>query len=100
MNKFKKDDLVIVLTGKDKGKTGKVVKYVKNDYILIENINIVKKHLKPSQNNKGGIIDVARPIHKSNIMHYSESKKQKSKISFSIEKDKKVRILKATKEKI
>ena len=98
MNKFKKDDLVIVITGKDKGKTGKVVRLDKNNKVLIENVNIVKKHLKPSQNNKGGIVDISRPIHVSNIMHYSDSKKTKSKVKFLFEKNKKIRKLKVTNE--
>ena len=99
MNKFKKDDLVIVITGKDKGKIGKVEK-VSSDRVFVENININKKHLKPSQDNKGGIIDFSKSIHKSNIMHYSENKKIKSKIKFEIQNDSKVRILKSTKEAI
>ena len=97
MNKFKKDDLVIILTGKDKGKTGKIQK-VSSDRVYVENINISKKHQKPSQDNKGGIIDFSNSIHISNIMHYSEDKKIKSKVKFDLKKDSKVRVLKATNE--
>tara|TARA_B100000424_G_scaffold239324_1_gene205985 strand:+ start:252 stop:554 length:303 start_codon:yes stop_codon:yes gene_type:complete len=100
MNKFKKDDLVIVITGKDKGNTGTIQKVHSNNTVTIEGINNVKKHLKPSQNNKGGIVDINKPIHISNIMHYSKSKKAKSKVSFVIEKNKKVRVLKSTNETI
>ena len=94
MNKFKKDDLVIVITGKDKGNTGKITKILTNDKVDVEGINSVKKNMKPTQNSKGGIVDINAPIHISNIMHYSTSKKTKSKVSIVTDKKKKVRKLK------
>ena len=86
MNKFKKDDLVIVITGKDKGNTGTIQKVHSNNTVTIEGINNVKKHLKPSQNNKGGIVDINKPIHISNIMHYSKSKKANQKLALLLKK--------------
>ena len=100
MNKFKKGDTVIVITGKEKGKTGKVDSLVKTDYVVIENINLYKKHIKKTEQNKGGIVDIPKPLHISNIAHYSTSKKVKSKIKFEMGKKGKQRILKATNEKI
>lgn len=67
---LQKDDKVKIITGKDKGKIGKVLKVVrKKDRLLIENINIVKHHSKPSaKNRQGGIIESESPIHWSNVM--------------------------------
>lgn len=67
--KIKKNDKVKVITGKDKGKIGKVLKVnTKDNRLLIENVNIVKRHSKPtSQNKQGGIIEREAPIHASNV---------------------------------
>ena len=67
---IKKDDKVKVIAGKDKGKVGKVLKVIrKKNRLLIENINIVKRHTKPSaQNRQGGILESEAPIHWSNVM--------------------------------
>jgi len=66
---LKKDDKVKVLTGKDKGKIGKVLEInSKKERVLVENINIVKRHSRPSaQNKQGGIIESEAPIHLSNV---------------------------------
>jgi large subunit ribosomal protein L24 len=66
---LKKDDKIKVLTGKDKGKVGKVLKVLrKNERVLVENINMVKRHTRPSaQNRQGGIIESEAPIHWSNV---------------------------------
>ena len=67
---IKKDDKVKVISGKDKGKIGKVLKVIqKKNRILVENINIVKRHSKPSaQSKQGGIVESEAPIHWSNVM--------------------------------
>jgi large subunit ribosomal protein L24 len=69
-NKIRKDDKVKIITGKDKGKIGKVLKVLtKKDRVLVENINMVKHHSKPSaQNRQGGIIEREAPLHWSNVM--------------------------------
>ncbi len=68
--RFKKDDKVKVLTGKDRGKIGKILKVDrKKTRILVENVNIVKKHARPdAQNRQGGIIETEAPIHWANVM--------------------------------
>lgn len=68
--KIKKDDKVKIIAGKDKGKVGKVLKVIdKKNRLLVENINIVKRHTKPSaQNRQGGILESEAPIHWSNVM--------------------------------
>ena len=68
--KIKKDDKVKIIAGKDKGKVGKVLKVnAKKNRLLVENINIVKRHTKPNaQNRQGGILESEAPIHWSNVM--------------------------------
>ena len=68
--RIKKDDKVKVIAGKDKGKIGKVLKVIrKKNRVLVENVNMVKRHSKPSaQNRQGGIIEGEAPIHWSNLM--------------------------------
>lgn len=67
---LKKEDTVVVMTGKEKGKSGRVIRlFPKDDKILIEKINIIKKHMKPNrQYSQGGIIEKESPIHISNVM--------------------------------
>jgi len=66
---IKKGDTVIVITGRDKGKTGKVVRVLhEDDKVIIERIAIVKRHRKPQGQNPGGIIEKETPIHISNVM--------------------------------
>lgn len=68
--RIKKNDMVMVIAGKDKGKSGKVIRVVKEkDAVVVEQANMVKKHQKPTQANPtGGIVDMEAPIHVSNVM--------------------------------
>lgn len=77
--KIKVGDNVKILAGKDKGKTGKVIKTLrKEDRVVVEGINMVKKHIKPNQsNNEGGIIDMEASIHISNVKKIDEAKTTK-----------------------
>jgi ribosomal protein L24, bacterial/organelle len=70
LKKIKKGDQVIVLSGKDKGRTGTVLNILKNSKVLVENVNIVKKHQKgnPNTGQEGGIIEKEMPVHISNVM--------------------------------
>ena len=79
--KIKVGDNVKVLAGKDKGKEGKVIKTLKKiDKVIVEGINIVKKHSKPNNtNDKGGIFDIEAPIHVSNVKKIEETKKATKK---------------------
>lgn len=81
MMKIKVGDEVLVIAGRDKGKNGKVIKTLKNsDKVVVEGINIVKKHVKPNnQNDKGGIFDIEAPIHVSNVKKIEETKKATKK---------------------
>ena len=79
--KIKVGDNVKILAGKDKGKEGKVIKTLKKiDKVVVEGINIVKKHSKPNNtNDKGGIFDIEAPIHVSNVKKIEETKKATKK---------------------
>ena len=70
MNKIKKGDDVIVLSGKDKGRTGQVLSVLNNSRVVVENINIVKKHQKgnPNTGQESGIVEKEMPIHISNVL--------------------------------
>ncbi|MBE5937448.1 MAG: 50S ribosomal protein L24 [Lachnospiraceae bacterium] len=98
MNKIKKGDTVKVITGKDKGKEGKVIA-VKDGKVIVEGVNTVTKHTKPSQANpQGGIIHQEAAFDVSNVMYVSKGKP--SRIGFKFEDGKKVRYAKATGEVI
>jgi large subunit ribosomal protein L24 len=100
IKKYKKGDEVIVKVGKDKGKIGKISRVItSNEKVVITGVNISKKHQKPSQDSKGGIVDKEMPIHISNILAYDAKSKKSSKVGFKIEEGKKIRILKSTGEK-
>ena len=101
--KIKKDDKVKVLTGKDKGKIGKVLKVVKKtNRAVIENINVVKVHQRPTQANpQGGIVDKNMPIHVSNLMIMCNSCIKPTRISMKLLEDgKRVRICKQCNQQI
>tara|TARA_Y100001980_G_C14473626_1_gene253327 strand:+ start:667 stop:981 length:315 start_codon:yes stop_codon:yes gene_type:complete len=91
--KLKKGDEVIVLSGKDKGKTGKIVKVLpKQMKAIVSEINKVKKNQKPDNNQPGGIIEKDMPLHISNLSFYDPQLKKGVKIGFKIENNKKTRI--------
>jgi large subunit ribosomal protein L24 len=100
MNKLKQGDEVIVLTGKDKGKQGKVVTLI-NNKVLVEGINRVKKHQKgnPNAGVQGGIIDKDMPINISNVGLFNPETKKADRVGFKFLDDgKKVRYFKSTNE--
>lgn len=94
--KIKKNDNIIVIAGKDKGSKGKVIKaFPKEDKVVVEGINIKKRHQKAKRSNKKGqIIDVAMPIHVSNVMIFDTKSGKRSRIAYKEIGGKKVRIAK------
>ena len=99
--KLKKGDEVIVLTGKDKGKTGKIVKMIpKGMKVIVSEINKVKKNQKPDNNQPGGIVEKEMPLHISNIAFYDQELKKPIKVGYKILKDKKIRINKKSGKEI
>ncbi len=99
--KIKTGDKVVVIAGASKGKEGKITK-VLNDKVLVEGVNVHKKHLKPKNNNgTGEIVEVERPIHRSNVMLVDPKTKKPTRIKIELDKNgKKVRISKKSNEKI
>ena len=98
MMKIKKGDTVKVIAGKDKDKEGKVLA-VKDGQVLVEGVNMVTKHTKPSAaNQQGGIVNKEAPIDASNVMLVVKGKA--TRVGFKMEGDKKVRVAKATGEVI
>ena len=100
MLKIKKGDTVKVIAGKDKDKEGKVIAVdTKNHRVLVEGVNMVTKHTKPSAaNQQGGIVETEAYIAVSNVMYLHKG--QPTRIGFKMDGDKKVRVAKATGEVI
>ena len=99
--KLKKGDEVIVLTRKDKGKTGKIVKMIpKQMKAIVSEINRVKKNQKPDNNQPGGIIDKDMPLHISNLSFYDPELKKGVKLGYKLDNDKKVRINRSSNKEI
>ena len=93
--KIKKGDQVIVLSGDDKGKTGEVVRAMpKEGKVVVQGINLVKRHTKPSQNSAGGIITKEAPIHVSNVALVDPKTKKATRVGYTMKGDKKVRVSK------
>jgi len=97
--KIKTGDNVIVISGKDKGKTGKVTRALPKEYaVVVGGVNMKKKHTKPRKaNQKGQIVEFAAPIHVSNVQLVDPKTGKGTRVGFSVEKDKKVRIAKKSK---
>ena len=95
--RIKKDDMVIVITGKDKGKTGKVLRAIpKQHRVVVEGVNIQAKHQKQTRTEQAEIKHVEGPIDVSNVMYYDDKAKEAIKIGYELRDDKKVRVSKKT----
>ena len=96
--KIKKDDIVKVIAGKDKGKTGKVLRIIpKKDLVVVEKINVVTKHIKPrGPQNPGGIEKMEAPIRVSNVMYFDSASGKATRIGYKYEDGKKVRYAKSS----
>jgi large subunit ribosomal protein L24 len=104
MNRIRKGDEVIVISGKDKGRRGTVTRVVDDERLLVEGVNLVKKHTKPNPQKgvQGGIVDKEMSIHVSNVMLFNPQTKKGDRIGFRmLEKEgvkRKVRFFKSTNE--
>tara|TARA_B100000927_G_scaffold287180_1_gene279705 strand:- start:425 stop:727 length:303 start_codon:yes stop_codon:yes gene_type:complete len=95
MNKFKIGDSVILIAGKDKGKIGKITKFVSGK-VIVDGCNLAKKSVKADQSNpNGGFINKEMPLSISNVMHYSQEKSKRSRVSIVSKDGKNTRSLKA-----
>ncbi|MCY7296935.1 50S ribosomal protein L24 [Alteromonas sp. a30] len=96
--KIRRDDEIVVITGKDKGKSGKVVKVLtENNRVVVEGVNLVKKHQKanPHMGVAGGIIEKEAPIHVSNVAILNPETGKADRVGFRLEDEKKVRFFKS-----
>ena len=103
MNKIRKGDKVILNTGKDKGKQGIVLNILKDNRVVVEGLNMVKKHTKPNpaKGDQGGLVSKEMPINISNIAIFNTKLNKTDKVNFKELKDgKKIRIYKSTQEAI
>tara|TARA_B100000315_G_C14202214_1_gene418152 strand:- start:161 stop:484 length:324 start_codon:yes stop_codon:yes gene_type:complete len=100
--KIKKGDRVIVTAGRDKGKTGDVLKInTKNSRVLVQGVNMVKRHQRPSQTVQGGIVEMEAAIHISNLAHIDPKDQKPTRVGFKIlEGERKVRFAKRSGEVI
>jgi large subunit ribosomal protein L24 len=98
MQKIRQGDEVVVLSGKDKGKRGTVLRVIEGDRILVENVNMAKKHQKPNPQGgvPGGIVDKEMPLHVSNVGLYNPQKDGADRVGFKVLEDgRKVRVFKS-----
>ncbi len=98
MQKIKRDDEVVVLAGKDKGKRGKVRKIVDEQRLIVAGINMIKKHTKPNPQAgiQGGIVEREAPIQVSNVAIFNPETSKADRVGFRVEDGKKVRIFKSS----
>ena len=103
MNKIRKGDQVIVLTGRDKGRRGTVSLRVDDDKIVVEGVNVVKKHVKPNpmKGTTGGVVDKTMPIHQSNVAIFNAATGKGDRVGVKTLADgKRVRVFKSSGEEI
>ena len=99
MNKIRKGDQVIVTTGRDKGKTGTVSQRVDEERILVDGVNLVKKHVKPNplKGTTGGVVDKVMSIHQSNVAIFNAATGKADRVGIKVLADgKKVRVFKSS----
>jgi len=83
MQRIRKGDKVVVLAGRDKGKTGEVVKAMpKEDRVIVQGVNMVKRHQRPSYTQQGGIVEKEAPIHVSNVAHVDPKDGRPTRVGF------------------
>lgn len=99
--RIKKNDLVKILLGKDQGKTGKVLRVLgKKNKILVEGINVYKRHVKKTGQHEGGIIELNKPVNISNVALVCPGCKKETRVGFKVEGTAKLRVCKKCKEAI
>jgi large subunit ribosomal protein L24 len=102
MLKIKRDDEVIVLAGKDRGKRGKVRRVLDNNKLIVSGVNMVKKHTRPNPQAgvAGGIVEKEAPIQVSNVAIFNPSTSKADRVGFKVDGDSKVRVFKSSGEAI
>ena len=102
MNKIRKGDRVIILTGRDKGKQGTVSLRKDDSYLIVEGINLVKKHTKPNplKGTTGGIVEKTMPIHQSNVAIFNAASGKADRVGLKVSDGKRVRVFKSSGDEI
>jgi large subunit ribosomal protein L24 len=92
--KIKKGDRVVVITGKDKGRTGEVLKVIpKENRVVVQGVNVVKRHTRPAMGNPGGIVEKEGTIHVSNVAHIDPKENKPTRVGYKqLEDGRKVRV--------
>ncbi|MFD1261789.1 MULTISPECIES: 50S ribosomal protein L24 [Entomomonas] len=102
MKKIRRDDEIIVIAGKDKGKRGRIVKVLADDRVIVSGINMVKRHTKPNPQagTQGGIVEKEAPLHISNVAIFNSETSKADRVGFKFEDGVKVRIFKSNQQPI
>lgn len=102
MLKIKKNDEVVLIAGKDKGRRGKVLRVLDRERVVVEGVNMIKKHQKPNpqRNTQGGIVEKEAPLHISNVAIYNPITKKADRVGFKVLEGRKVRCFKSNNEMI
>jgi large subunit ribosomal protein L24 len=98
MLKIKKDDEIVVISGRDRGKRGEVLRVLGDDRLLVGGVNMVKKHQRPNPNvgQQGGIIEQEAPIQVSNVAIWNHDEDKADRVGFRVEDGRKIRFFKST----
>lgn len=102
MLKIKKDDEVVVIAGRDKGRRGDVQQVMKDGRLIVAGVNMVKKHTRPNPNTneRGGIVDQEAPIQASNVAIWNHEEEKADRVGFKLEEGKKLRVFRSTGKEI
>lgn len=101
MNRIRKGDEVVVIAGRDKGRRGTVLRVVDDERVVVENVNVVKRHQKPNPQKamQGGIVEKEMPLHVSNVMLFNPATEKGDRVGFrTLEDGRKVRYFKSNNE--
>ncbi len=99
--KVRKDDEVVVITGRDKGKSGKVIRVIPDELrVVVQGVNMVKRHTRPAQGRQGGIVEKEAPIHVSNVSHLDPKDRTPTKVGYKTVDGSKVRFARKSGEMI
>jgi large subunit ribosomal protein L24 len=99
--KVKKGDRVTVITGRDKGKTGEILKVLREENrVIVQGVNIVKRHQRQSMAQQGGVIEKEASIHVSNVAHIDPKTSKPTRVGYRMEGERKVRVARRSGEKI
>jgi large subunit ribosomal protein L24 len=99
--KVRKDDEVVVISGRDKGKSGKIVRVIPDENrVVVQGVNMVKRHTRPTQGKTGGIVEKEAPIHVSNVSHMDPKDRTPTKVGYKTVDGRKVRFARKSGEQI